>query len=982
MTRHISWMSLVVAWLVAGPVAAQEPDRMGIFFAAPFVSANTNLDTPQAVVFSAYLVVLDPTLPALCSYEVGISVSSSSVFLLSCSGPNGWVNYGTNLNHIAGYQTPLLTSPCNTVLATCQLISVTTAPVNLVMDAASPASIPGHPVLWGGDECTVTVPCSLTSGLPTPGVVATLNGSGVTVEPCTEDYAGPVWYVATTGDDAVNDGSYDYPFATLRRAVTAAAPDDTIRVFDGVYTGPDNRDIDLGAKHLDIGSVSGDPTACIVDLGGADGLVYAPGDPTLALAPSFTGLTFRGGATAVTIEGVFWAVSLVTAVRNCRFEDNATGLAVTMGDIVLADCRVWGNSVFGIMLQETCGTMTGCWFEQNAIGLAVYEAGGMHNFAGTGSVFVRNQKGLDVWTSDGGVAMTSCRFDSSTVDGVTANSGEATALTLTDCQIRDNARHGVIAGEWVIAVEMIGGEVTGNGGDGFNCAYEAGGTQLTGVLITDNGGWGVFTRSSSGTASAEIRGCEIRGNALGGIGGGGYPFVVEDCLIVNNDGPGVQVTPQLGWGEILLRLASCTVAGNEGAGLYSEHEHVVIAATIIADNTGAAAVLPGDPARTVTCSDVHGNAVDFAGDLAGLLGVDGNISVDPLFCDQAAADHHLLDFSPCAPGNHPDGADCGLIGAAAVGCFAAPVITAIDDVPHDQGLQVRLRWDASHFDAPDAAVPVIGYGLYRWEGGRNRLASRSADGRVIGWDYLDTIPARGDPGYQYVAPTLCDSTEAGPCWSVFFVSAVTADPFTYFDSPPDSGYSVDDLVPPPPGSFLVAYGPQNHLEWTASAAPDVAWYNIYRGDASALHAGPLLLVFQTQATSWDDPQGTWGDVYELAAVDDGGNTSDRVRPIDATDVPSELPRRTELVGAHPNPFNPATTIVYTLAGPQVVTLRVYDLAGCAVSTLVNGERQPGGRYELVWRGRDDADRPVAAGAYVCRLTTSAGTQARKMTLVR
>jgi hypothetical protein len=57
-----------------------------------------------------------------------------------------------------------------------------------------------------------------------------------------------------------------------------------------------------------------------------------------------------------------------------------------------------------------------------------------------------------------------------------------------------------------------------------------------------------------------------------------------------------------------------------------------------------------------------------------MLGVDGNISADPLLCDAANGDYRLDAASPCAPLNSPAG--CGLIGALDVGCG----ITAIDEL--------------------------------------------------------------------------------------------------------------------------------------------------------------------------------------------------------------------------------------------------------------------------------------------------------------
>jgi hypothetical protein len=71
----------------------------------------------------------------------------------------------------------------------------------------------------------------------------------------------------------------------------------------------------------------------------------------------------------------------------------------------------------------------------------------------------------------------------------------------------------------------------------------------------------------------------------------------------------------------------------------------------------------------ISCSDVYGNAGgDWVGCIAGRLGVDGNFSADPLFCDAEGGDFTLSAESPCLPGNHPDGVDCGLIGAFGQGC--------------------------------------------------------------------------------------------------------------------------------------------------------------------------------------------------------------------------------------------------------------------------------------------------------------------------
>jgi serine protease AprX len=88
----------------------------------------------------------------------------------------------------------------------------------------------------------------------------------------------------------------------------------------------------------------------------------------------------------------------------------------------------------------------------------------------------------------------------------------------------------------------------------------------------------------------------------------------------------------------------------------------------------------------------------------------------------------------------------------------------------------------------------------------------------------------------------------------------------------------------------------------------------------------------------------------------------------------------------PNPFNPATTITYALAEGSVVSLKVYDLLGREVRTLVSGA-QSAGRYLATWRGETNIGATAASGVYFYRLdvqSSSGGHTAltRKMVLVR
>ncbi len=94
-----------------------------------------------------------------------------------------------------------------------------------------------------------------------------------------------------------------------------------------------------------------------------------------------------------------------------------------------------------------------------------------------------------------------------------------------------------------------------------------------------------------------------------------------------------------------------------------------------------------------------------------------------------------------------------------------------------------------------------------------------------------------------------------------------------------------------------------------------------------------------------------------------------------------LPRQTALLPNVPNPFNPVTTIHFDLARDGQVLLRIHDVAGRTVRTLV---QQPLARrhHEVVWDGADTNGRQVPSGIYFTRLHTDDGEWTRKLVVLR
>lgn len=101
-----------------------------------------------------------------------------------------------------------------------------------------------------------------------------------------------------------------------------------------------------------------------------------------------------------------------------------------------------------------------------------------------------------------------------------------------------------------------------------------------------------------------------------------------------------------------------------------------------------------------------------------------------------------------------------------------------------------------------------------------------------------------------------------------------------------------------------------------------------------------------------------------------------------TDVSDDVPSsRFTLDQNTPNPFNPSTTIRYTLAKDTDVTLRIFDVRGRVVRTLVEGP-QSAGPHAVEWDGRNGHGGASASGVYVYRLQAGGESQQRSMSLVK
>ena len=101
----------------------------------------------------------------------------------------------------------------------------------------------------------------------------------------------------------------------------------------------------------------------------------------------------------------------------------------------------------------------------------------------------------------------------------------------------------------------------------------------------------------------------------------------------------------------------------------------------------------------------------------------------------------------------------------------------------------------------------------------------------------------------------------------------------------------------------------------------------------------------------------------------------------SADERSILPNEYALFQNYPNPFNPSTQIAFDVPTSEFVMLRVYNLLGQDVQTLINKSMTPG-RYTVEWNGSDMLNNDVASGVYFYELRGESFISRKKMLLIR
>jgi hypothetical protein len=116
-------------------------------------------------------------------------------------------------------------------------------------------------------------------------------------------------------------------------------------------------------------------------------------------------------------------------------------------------------------------------------------------------------------------------------------------------------------------------------------------------------------------------------------------------------------------------------------------------------------------------------------------------------------------------------------------------------------------------------------------------------------------------------------------------------------------------------------------------------------------------------------------------VDMGNDVIVLQAPVGIADAGNLIPTEYALHQNYPNPFNPTTTIKYDLKQTSEVSLKIYNLLGQEVRTLVNASEEAGFK-NVVWDGLNNSGQRVASGVYIYHIQAGNFIEARKMILMK
>ena len=786
---------------------------------------------------------------------------------------------------------------------------------------------------------------------------------------------GTAYYVSPTGDDS-NPGTEVLPWKTLAKATAVATSGVTVFIKQGVYR----------ERLLPVTSGTADAPITFTSYPGDSATITGAG--MTPLADGWSGLIWMQDLRYIKISGL-----RVTNSENiCIDIENSSHVTIEKNFIdssVAPGIKVYGSDNIVIDANEVAH---GCMREDLEECISVGK---------TNLLEIKNNR-----VHDGGAI------------GIDVKYGSSNAIVTKNEVYNQRGAIGIYIEAWLLHQFNIDvfDNISHDNGIGFAVTSETGGLN-EGIRIHNNkayrnsdrgfwvGGWGIG--ATHPVKNVKLYGNESYENSFGFEIGVYTGSTLDSIEVVNNQiyrnkGVGVRITRYDGpSGSYVMRNVSIinntiyhngTIgkgwdADNGGVNIFNvAPENLIIRNNILSNNAVCTIYRsPEVPAGSVT---IDYNLIDgfrnFVNETAGTNEVSGS----PLFVDSLRNDYHLQANSPCIDRGNPnqaynDPADLNKPGYALypaqgatrndIGAFGGPYADAGDLSTCVAKPQIPALSSPADSARGISLAPTLTWGgILGTDRYRVQLSTSANFGNKVIDDSLETDcyrqvgPLQNSTTYYWrVSATNVGGTSSYSAIRTFTtVGAAPGAPI--LAGPPDSTKNVQLT---PTLSWIAAQGASlYHLQVSTASNFGSRVVDDSTISSISMSVGPLTL-----ATTY---------FWRVRAKNEGGwspfSSSRQFTTVRTTSVErlsSEIPTVYSLSQNYPNPFNPSTRIRFGIPKTGRVALKIFDLLGRELETLVAEELAPA-YYEAVWKAN------VASGIYFYMIRAGDFIETKKMILLR
>jgi hypothetical protein len=319
---------------------------------------------------------------------------------------------------------------------------------------------------------------------------------------------------------------------------------------------------------------------------------------------------------------------------------------------------------------------------------------------------------------------------------------------------------------------------------------------------------------------------------------------------------------------------------------------------------------------------------------------------------------------------------------AAVGCSAAPVIVANGAVNVGSSgsccATIRPADLVTSVSDPDGDEDIV------------RIAITAVDGTDMDADST-LVCGAGIHHVRVGVKDYCDNT-----------TSVVVDVNVSDVTPPTLAVVMDKGALWPPNHKMVPVCASVTASDDCDSEPDVALVSVTSsepdevegetvGDVAGTGLGTDDRCFELRSERSEEGDGRWYTIvysatdasnnvaYDTVTVRVPHDQSGRIAATTKLQETAAEPRITALTSIRPNPFKPNTTVHFSLANTERVSISVYDVSGALVRQLVD-ETMPSGSHQASWDGKSERGRGVASGIYFVRMRAGSYSEGRKVTL--